>query len=633
MRLLFKLAGQNKKIYRLLIVTVISMILFSLASQMEIFSLRIITDKGADFFELFTPEDDGSVTKEEVRERWDDIDTKNTGVITKESAARYITVNKSKNKVTLLIQWLNGKVDLSSIKNLAIMILIIGIFKAMTQFAHQYSMRLVGIRVSKNLRESYFDHLQTLSMDFYHKYHVGSLSARVSGDAGVVSDAINSFFINYLHMPFVMVTALVMLFLSSWKLSMIIFVGSPMIIFPIIFLAKRIRKISKLIQKNQENFGSVLLDFLSGVQTVKIFVMEKFAIKKYREQNDHMAVLEEKNARYSLSSRPVLHMIGMFFLSIVLLYGIYVAHMNISELIFFCALLKIFYDPIKQFAEENAKIQRGIAAAERMFEVLTLKPKVKDSKGAITFKGLKDKIEFDDVWFKYNDEWVLKGLSFTIEKGKTTAFVGPTGAGKSTIAQLLPRLYDVQRGEIRVDGIPITEYKQKSIREGIGFVPQKPFIFYDTVAENISFGRDFTRKEILSAAKKAHADEFIQNLPGKYDFFLAETGKNLSGGQQQRLAIARALVKDASILLMDEATSALDAVSENKIKEAVMDLRGDITQVLIAHRLSTIEYADKIIYLEYGEKIAEGTKDELLETCPSFKAMWDMMMYKKPPEK
>ena len=242
---------------------------------------------------------------------------------------------------------------------------------------------------------------------------------------------------------------------------------------------------------------------------------------------------------------------------------------------------------------------------------------------------LHDSIDFENVWFRYEERWVLRGVSFSIKKGETVAFVGPTGSGKSSLVQLLPRLYDIEKGAIRINGRSIRDFTQKSLREAIAFVPQRPFLFLDTVAANISFGRKFSEGEIETAACKAHADEFIRLLPEGYQTPLSEAGKNLSGGQQQRLAIARALVKNAPLLILDEATSSLDALSENRIKSALADLHGKITQIIIAHRLSTIEHADKIFYLDGGEIVAEGTKEQLLQSCPSFRKMWEHMYHNK----
>jgi ABC-type multidrug transport system fused ATPase/permease subunit len=297
--------------------------------------------------------------------------------------------------------------------------------------------------------------------------------------------------------------------------------------------------------------------------------------------------------------------------------------MSTSEVFFYCGLLYIFYEPIKKFAEENSHIQRGIAAADRLYEVMAMKPDIADKVDAKTLTSFQDSIEFDNVSFRYGDEWILRDLSFTIRKGECVAIVGPTGAGKSTIVQLLPRLYDIEKGEIRIDGVPLADYTQASLRENIAFVPQKPFLFVDTIGNNIAFGRTFPEGQMESAAISAYADEFITRLPKGYDTELVEAGKNLSGGQQQRLAIARALIKQAPILVMDEATSSLDTLSEMHIKQAIDNLRGKMTQVIIAHRLSTIEGADRIIYIEKGRKVAEGTKEELLATCPAFERMWN----------
>ncbi|WP_042279304.1 ABC transporter ATP-binding protein [Candidatus Protochlamydia sp. R18] len=634
MRLLMKTALMGKQHRFLIILTILSMIFLTIASQLEVIALGVITRKGPDFFELFAPMKDGKLQRQtevswnQMQDRWVEIEGPERDTITLQDTIHFLNqhTGTNQNLVEKVIKSLDYFIPVSSsLKALAFFIVIVALFKALSLFSQRFTARLVAIRVSRDLRQAYFEHIQSLPMTFYQKHHIGSLSSRVVGDASLVAEALNACLVNYLQTPFTVFTTLTLCFYTSWQLSLIIFFGFPLIVFPIIFLAKKVKKISKQIQKNQEIFSSVLIDFLAGIQTVKVFAMEEFSLKKYREQNGKMAALEQKSARYDLSSRPIVHTIGMFFLATALLYGLYILQLNVSDVLVYCGLLYVFYEPIKKFAEENTHIQKGIAAAERMQEVLHVQPQIKNQDGALELNHVEETIEFDQVWFRYDSKWVLRGVSFTIQKGQTVALVGPTGSGKSTIAQLLPRLYDIEKGEIRIDGHSLTAYTQKSLREQMAFVPQKPFLFLDTVAENISFGRPFSPLDIQEAAKLAHADEFIQQLSEGYQTELSEAGKNLSGGQQQRLAIARALVKKAPILIMDEATSALDALSEAHIKSALNQQRGKITQIIIAHRLSTIEDADKIIYLENGEKIAEGTKDELLHCCPSFRKMWDVM--------
>lgn len=632
MKLLLKLAVRSRKHLSLLIATLLTLIALTIASQMEMFALGVMSNTGSDFFALFGKEKseslytNKSVTLEEVEGKWSQIDTENKGEITKEDASAYLARKKEANPLSWALAKAKQKFKISSNFSAMIwMLIFVAIFKAVWLFASRYTTQLLAIRVSRDLRQYYFEHIQSLPMSFYQQYNIGTLSSRIVGDAGQISLSINSCLTNYLQSPFTIVSCLFMCFYLSWKLSLVIFIGVPLIIIPIVFFARRVKRVTRQLQRNQERFASVLIDFLAGIQTVKIFSMEHFSLNKYKEQNDRTAVLEGKTAKYGLLTRPVLHAITTMCLAIVVLFGLYTLGMSISHLLVFCGLLHLAYEPVKKFAEENANIQKGVVAAERMFEVLNIKPDIEDKENAVELTGFKESIEFDHVWFRYQGDWVLKDVSFTIRKGETVAIVGPTGAGKSTIVQLLPRLYDVEKGEIRIDGKPLDAYTQKSLRDTISFVSQKPFLFCDTIAANIAYGLDFSREEIEIAAKRAHADEFIDQLKDTYDTMLAETGQNLSGGQQQRLAIARALVKDAPILILDEATSALDALSENRIKNAISELHGEVTQILIAHRLATIEHADRIIYLEHGEKIAEGTREELLENCTPFRLMWEAM--------
>ncbi len=627
MKLLLQAALRNSRHFTLAILTLVSLLFATVANQCEMFSVGLMVNTGADFFALFSPEKKvkDKIKIDEVLKRWKEIDLNDDGAITKQDAVRYLAGRKDSNPLSWVMHKVSAYMDIDQNFTLLILILVgVALFKASTLFISRYFTQLLSIRVTRDLRQQYFEHIQSLPLSFYQEQNLGSLSSRAVGDAGQISSSLNSCLTTYLQTPFTLISTLLACFYLSWKLSMIIFLGLPLIVMPVIFLTKRVKRITRQLQKNQETFSSVLLDFLAGIQTVKIFAMETFSLRKYKEQNDRMALLETKSAKYGLLTRPLLHFIATACLAIVILFGLYALHMTVGQLLMFCGLLHLFYEPVKKFAEENSNIQKGVVAAERMFEVLNIKPQIQDKEGAIDLQSFKHLIEFDRVWFKYQNEWVLKDLSFTVKKGEIVALVGATGAGKSTIVQLLPRLYDIQKGEIRIDGVPIDSITQKSLRETIAFVPQKPFLFFDTVAENIAFGRSFNREDLVEAAEKAFAHEFIVDLPKQYDTLLAEMGKTLSGGQQQRLAIARALVKKAPILVMDEATSSLDAISENRIKLAIQRLQGEVTQILIAHRLSTIEHADKVVFLEKGRKIAEGTIAELLEKCLPFRKMWEM---------
>lgn len=620
MRLLLRAVFAHKKHVPLVALTLLTLFLLTIASSLEMFALGVISDTGTEIF------NSAKNSRKEVA-----VTSKSRKVVsnTKPVSTKASSDKETKKGKLNPLGWAMKRLKLElhmkrvSLGFIGSVLAFIVLFKALMLFYSRYTTQILSIRVSKDLRQRYFEHIQKLPMPFYQKYNIGTLSSRVATDASQIAVSLNSFITNYFHTPIRIVITLFTCFWISWQLSLVIFIGLPMIVFPVIFLTRRVKRITRQLQKNQEKFTSVLIDFLAGIQTVKIFSMEPFTLKKYKEQNDHMAFLETKTAKYDLLIRPILHSITIVCVIGIVVFGLYILKMTLADLLMFCGFLHQFYEPVKKFSEENAIIQKGVVAAERLFEVMKLNPNSENQEKALPLISFDEKIEFDKVWFRYEDHWILKDISFTVNKGETVALVGATGAGKSTIVNLLPRLYEIEQGEIRIDGISIKSLTKKSLREKISFVPQKPFLFYDTVAANIAFGNDFSLERIALAAKKAHADEFIECLPDRYDTMLSEMGKNLSGGQQQRIAIARALVKNAPILILDEATSSLDSISELRIKDAIANLHGSITQILIAHRLSTIEHADKIIFLEKGEMLAMGTKDELLASCPQFRMMWE----------
>lgn len=606
-KLLLKTAFYQKKHLPIVVASVVALLCLTLSSSLEMLAVGLLSGKGESLLNSSAFANEGN---------------KKSFFYLLQQKVELFKANLHIEQGSCATDWLF----------LGFLLFGIIVFKALSLFYSRFFTQVLAVKISKDLRERYFQHLQKLPMQFYENYNIGKIASRVGTDAWQIANSLNALLTNYLHTPFRIALALVLCFSMSWQLSSVIFVGLPLIIFPVLILTKKVKRITRELQKNQEKFTTVLIDFLAGIQTVKIFAMEAFTFKKYKEHNDHMEKLEIKTARYDLLIRPILHTITIVCILGMIFFGLYILKMTLSELLMFCGFLHQFYEPVKKFSEENAIIQKGCVAAERLFEVLNIAPQDEDAHQGICLETFKNSIDFQHVWFKYEDRWILKDVCFSIKKGETLAIVGATGAGKSTIVNLLPRLYDIQKGHIFIDGISIDQYSKSSLREAFSFVPQKPFLFFDTIKANINYGKEFSTERMEEAAKKAQAEEFIQQLPKKYDTMLSEAGKNLSGGQQQRLAIARALVKKAPILILDEATSSLDAVSEMYIKKAILDLHGSMTQIIIAHRLSTIEHADRILFLEKGELKGLGPKEELLKTCKEFKRMWDTHYFAKEQE-
>lgn len=638
MKLLLKLALRRWSTIRLLLLTCFSLLTLTVAEKMEVFSLGVLINKGTDFFLIFSPLKDGRLTsqdevsKDDINKRWGEIaSAKNPEVITKTEAAKYLSKKDGGGLLDQVQAFLDVHFRISdNLFRLLGLLLIVAMFKGVSFFGSKYTSSLVATRISKDLRQEYFEHIQQLSIRFYQKHNVGMIATRVTGDAGNIALAISSSLFNYLQTPFLVLTSLYLCFTLSWEMSLVVFILCPVFLFPIFFFSRRVRKVSRAMQVNQENFTSSILEFLSGIYTIKLFSNEKYSLNRFSKENDILAKLERKNARYSFSARPVLHTISTFMLVSVLMYGMYVINIPLPEMLVFTLLVHQFYEPIKKFNDENLSIQRGIVAAERMEEVLSIEPEIKDHPDAVELKEFNSDISFNKVSFIYDENdakeeaWILDDLSFNVRKGETVALVGPTGAGKSTLVNLIPRLYEPTHGSITIDGTPINKLKQKSLRSKIAFVPQKSFLISGTVSENIAFGMDATSEQIKQAAIHAHADEFIVSMSNQYDTMVGEGGRTLSGGQQQRISIARALLRNTPILILDEATSSLDTVSEHKIKLALEEMK-DMTKIIIAHRLSTIANADRILYLEQGQLMAQGNKEELMKSCPQFKLMWDIM--------
>lgn len=627
MRILIQVIFTSKKYLSLLVFVIISLFALVITNQMEMCSLGMLSRQGVDFFSLFGKKDN-AISFQDVQAVWPEI-SQGESSITPVLANAYLHKKKKHKLLEKFFYKFNRRdSEVETLQSILWVIVWVAILKAICLFISRYSLQVFCIRISRDLREQYFAHIQTLPLSFYQKYDIGSLSTRIVNDSSQIARSFNSLLINYIQTPISIVASICGCLLISWKLSLIIFIGLPSLVIPIIVVTKKVKKITRQLQKNQESFVSVLLDLLSGIQIIKAFRMEAFSLEKYRSQNNQMAHLEKKSAKYDLLTRPILHTVTTLCIALIFLLGLHILALELSEIIMFCGLLYLFYEPIKKFTEENMNVQKGVVAAERLLEVLQIQPKVKDQDNAIDIIDFHSTLEFNNVWFRYENRWVLKNISFSIKKGEVVAIIGTTGSGKSTLVQLIPRLYEPERGKILIDGKPLHTYTKKSLRKIISFATQNPFLFCDTIRNNICHGNPYSINEVEDAARQAYADEFIQEMPHKYATLIAERGKNLSGGQKQRIAIARALVRQAPILILDEATSSLDVISEGYIKDAIRELRGQCTQIIIAHRLSTIEDADRIILLQKGEIIAQGHYKELLVSSPEFQLLWKVH-YKK----
>jgi ATP-binding cassette, subfamily B, bacterial MsbA len=400
------------------------------------------------------------------------------------------------------------------------------------------------------------------------------------------------------------------------------------VIYPVVKIGKRLKSISRQSQEKVADITTALHETISGIRVVKAFSMEDYEAKRFENQNQTFYKLAMKSAKRMLVVSPITEFVGIFCIAIIMWVAgkqIVSGALSAGAFVTFLAAMLSLMRPIKRLTNVYSINQQAMAAADRIFEVLDTKPSVFDKAGAASLPRISKGVEFKDVYFKYDDKDVLKGLSFSVPVGNVAAFVGPSGVGKTTILNLLPRFYDVTGGSILIDGIDVRDCTGKSLMEQIGIVTQETILFNDTVAANISYGSAKRNiDEISGAAKIANAHNFIMKMPKGYDTIVGERGFRLSGGEKQRLAIARAVFKDPPILILDEATSQLDTESEMLVQEAIDRMMAGRTVFVVAHRLSTIKHASTIYVMDGGRIVEAGAHDELIKKNHLYKRLYDM---------
>jgi subfamily B ATP-binding cassette protein MsbA len=502
---------------------------------------------------------------------------------------------------------------------IALLVLLAFLVRGVSTFMHTIIMNKVSQSIIGDIQKDLFSHFMTLDLAFFHANSSGQLISRVVNDVSVVRSALADTLTNAGKnlMTFIFLT--IVMFMQDWKLALAAFIILPLSAGFIAHISHKMRKISKNTQMETGVLSDRLGQIFQGIRQVKAYGMENHEKQRANSAIDRVRKLNMKAVRTGNLLTPVNELlVGIVFFSIILYGGYQVAdgEMTKGQLASFLAAFGLAYEPVKRMARANNTLQMGLGAAERVFQMMNLRPAIWDSEDAQKLDVRKPKITFKNVEFHYEETEAkaLRGISFTARPGQVTALVGKSGAGKSTIINLIPRFYDVQSGSITVNDLDVRDLTVSSLREHIALVSQDITIFDDTVLSNIGYGRpDATEEEIYAAAKTAAAHEFIEALPEKYLTTLGEDGVKLSGGQRQRIAIARAILRNAPILLLDEATSALDNEAEKAVQEALQELEKGRTTVVIAHRLSTVRAADQIIVLDQGRIVETGKHEDLME--------------------
>ena len=501
--------------------------------------------------------------------------------------------------------------------------------KGIADYGRCYFLNYVAQNAIKDLRQELCEKLIKLSHGFYVKNTSSKIMSRLTNDINALQEALVKVPPTLLRDGLIIIGMIVGLFYLHWKYAFFIVVVLPILAIPLAQFARKLKKASKDSMVQISEIYTSLQEILSGFSVIKSFCREKHEEKKFSVENKAYYNVQQRIIRVDARTTPVMEFLSMTGVAVVLWFGgkdVINGVWTLGDFTAFILAITQMYQPIKNFAQLNSTIQKAASGSERVFEIFDEKIDIVDADNAVVLNDFSKDIVYKNVSFSYEqNKPILKNVNLDIKKGQTVAFVGHSGSGKSTIANLILRFYDVNSGGIFVDGLNIKDIQIKSLRDKIGVVSQDVFLFNETIKYNISYGKlDASDEEIEAAAKAANAHKFISQMPDGYNTLIGERGMKLSGGEKQRIAIARAMLKNPPILVLDEATSALDSESEKLVQEAIENLMKNRTVILIAHRLSTVRNADKIVVIDKGTIAETGTHDELLNKNGIYKKLCNM---------
>ncbi len=500
---------------------------------------------------------------------------------------------------------------------IAVLLVVFTAIRGSSEYFSNVLMWRIGVGAVVDLRQRLYDHILQQSSEFFTEHPTNTLTSHIVSDAEKVQVAVSTLLADLLREGLTFLALLCLVFVLNWRLTLAIVVVGPLIYVLTVRFGRRLRRIAHSTQEGTEDMLDIAQETISGYRIVNAFGMEKFEQRKFRQSLLHLARTQVRAARVIYLSSPILELLGVLIAAVFLLYARHViaaGAMTIGTFAAYIVAMLQMYDPLRKLSRIQNYFQQSFAATSRIYKLLDTHTEKSDRPGAVELAPLADRIQFLDVSFKYQDsnDWILKNVKLEVQRGEVVALVGLSGAGKSTLTNLLMRFYDPTVGKIQIDGIDIRDAKLVSLRAQIALVTQEVILFNDSIINNIAYGgAEFDRGKIEAAAHAAYAHDFIIERGG-YDTLIGERGVKLSGGERQRLAIARAILKDAPILVLDEATSALDTQSERWVQRALANLMQDRTTIVIAHRLTTIHRADKIVVLDRGRVVDTGTHDQLM---------------------
>ena len=501
---------------------------------------------------------------------------------------------------------------------LSVILILCNVLSNAFRYLGSMTVETMRTRTLQRMRNEMFDRTMAMNVGYFSDQRKGDLMSKITSDVMVVQFCITNTLQVMFREPFLIIGYLALMINISWQLTLFSILYLPVVALIIGSIVKRLRHPAKKGQQHMGEMVSVMEESLSGVKAIKSYNAFSYISNKFHSINASMSNILLSMARKQQMASPMSEFLGITAISVVLVFGgslVMKGLMTASGFVAYIAAFSQLTRPLRSFIDQFANINQGIAAGERIFSIIDAESSVQDSEDAVALEEFKDKIEFKNISFSYDSSReVLHEVSFTVRKGETVALVGPSGGGKSTLSELIPRFYDPQTGEISIDGKPLSAYTQQSLRAKMGIVSQDTILFNDSIRANIAMGReDATDEQIMAAAKIANAHDFIMQTEAGYDTNVGDRGMKLSGGQRQRLSIARAVLRNPEILILDEATSALDTESEKLVQDALTKLLEGRTSIVIAHRLSTIYNADRIYVIEKGKVAEEGTHAELLE--------------------